>query len=147
MRLEYSFGFCKAELLTLKVSDVDLIGGTILLRDSNYGEPRKIALTAGAKNLLTACVTAIGPEDSVFMRKSGNSVKDFRVRWDKLTLAAGVAGLLFHDLRYSAVRNMVRTGIPEVVCMKVSGQKTRYVFDRYNVTSDRDLADAARKLS
>jgi len=144
--LGYSFGFRKAELLTLKVSDVDLIAGTIRLRDSKNGEPRKVALTADAKNLRAACVTGKNPEDSVFTRKCGNSVKDFRVTWDKLTLAAGVPGLLFHDLRRSAVRNMVRAGIPEVVCMKVSGHKTRNVFDRYNITSERDLADAAKKI-
>jgi hypothetical protein len=57
------------------------------------------------------------------------------------------AGLVFHALRRSCVRNLVRSQVPEKVAMGITGHLTHSVFDRYNIVSESDIMEAGRKLA
>ena len=77
--------------------------------------------------------------------KAGAPVKEFRKAWKPACEAAEKPEALFHDFRRTAVRNMIRAGVDRKVAMLISGHKTESVFERYNITDDRDLEDAMRK--
>ena len=79
--------------------------------------------------------------------KKPKLVTSFNRAWKNACRAAGCPGRIPHDLRRTAIRNLVRAGVPESVAMKMSGHKTPSVFKRYDIVSGDDLREAAQKLN
>lgn len=77
----------------------------------------------------------------------GRPITDFRDQWERACDRAGVSGLYFHDLRRTGARNMRRCGIDEKVAMRITGHRTRSMFDRYNITDGADLRQAVDKIT
>ena len=124
--------------------------GTTKNREGRVFQYARAARSARRDRALWARHEALAARDIIsprlFCRGGGQAIKSFYTRWDAACTAAGCPGRIPHDMRRTAVRNLNRAGVTETVAMKITGHKTRNVFDRYDITSEEDLAEAARKL-
>jgi integrase len=143
----YLTGWRKGEVRTLEWRDVDLPAKVIRLRaeHSKNKRPRAIALRGELLTLIEQRAAVRELACPFVFNRNGRPLGNFPKAWKAACRAAGLEGRIFHDMRRSAVRNMVRAGVPERVAMAVSGHRTRAVFDRYNIVSEDDLAAAAER--
>jgi len=117
--LAYTYGWRHGELLGLRVGQVSIADRTIRLNpgETKSDDGREVTMTPLLRQLLQECIRGKGPDDFDLTRKDGRPVGDFHGSWETATTKAGVPDLLFHDLRRTAVRNMIRAGILERVAM------------------------------
>jgi integrase len=157
VKFGYYSGWRRGEVRSLQWADLDLAAKVIRLRPENSKtrEGRILALDGELWNVIAEQGAAreyenpdktIGVSRYVFHHK-GEPIGDIRKSWDTACKQAHVEGKIFHDLRRTAVRNMIRAGVPERVAMAISGHRTRAVFDRYNIVSEDDLRTAMEKTN
>ena len=148
----YKLGWRVSEITGLTWGQVDRVKGIVRLEpgETKNDEGRTVYLDTELKEIINTQWELRKQSQRVLHyvfpnRKETDHIKDFRFPWNKAFKDAKVERKLFHDFRRTAVRNMVRAGIPEGVAMKISGHKTRSVFERYNIVSGADLKEAAQK--
>jgi integrase len=81
----------------------------------------------------------------VFHRKS-KQIASFRKAFKAAAKAAGMEGLVPHDMRRSAVRNFRRAGLSEHEGMKLSGHETDSIYRRYDIISDDDHTESMNRV-
>jgi len=154
--IAYHTGFRREEILSLRWDQVDMDQRCIVLNagTTKNNEGRIAYMTEDLFHVLEAQkrirdIKAPTCPLVCFRLENGKAVPiaSFRKVWSRVCKKIGLEGRILHDFRRTAVRNMIRAGVPKSVAMKISGHKTRSIFDRYNITSETDLFDAAGKLN
>lgn len=144
-----------SEVLPLEWRQVDLHAGEVRLDPgkTKNGEGRTFPMTRDLREVLEqqrartdALQRRLGLVCPYVFHREGHRIRSFRTAFRTACTEAGCPGRLLHDFRRTAVRNLVRAGIPERVAMQLTGHKTRSVFERYNIVSAGDLRDAATRL-
>lgn len=157
----YATGWRVGELLSRRWRHVDLAAGWIRLEpgETKNGEGRQFpvipllrdALEAQhARKLEVERRTGRIVEALFFYHdgaRAGEPVLDFRGAWQSACKRAGVPGLLFHDLRRTAARNLIRATVSEHEAMQLTGHKTRSIFARYAIVDEGMLQDAGERLA
>ncbi len=164
-----------SEVLTRQWRHVDFDANEVWLEpnETKNGKPRVFPLTAELRALLLeraaardAAIAAGHVCPWVFFRLVGQGsrgiskahkahatitrrpklIKRFNKAWLAACRLAGQPGKIPHDFRRTAIRNMSRRGVPQVVAMQLAGHLTPAVFNRYNIVSSEDLTTAADRL-
>jgi len=156
-------GMRTGETKALTWADFDHESSTIRLhaRDSKNRHGRAIPLESELFSVIERRLAARRLHCPYIFHRNGKQMGEFRKVWKRACREAGLVTVardpmtgalrevwpIPHDLRRSAVRNMVRAGVNPDVARQISGHRTPAIFSRYNIISETDLRQAVRQTS
>jgi integrase len=170
----YTFGWRLSEVLGLRLAQLNLTAGTLRLEpgSTKNREGRVVYLTPELEQFLKEQVERVMALSRKLDRLlpwlfphlngcyAGTPRRSFYKVWRAACEKTGLGkmvevapdrkvwkGVIPHDFRRTAVRNMERNGVARSVAMKLTGHKTESVYRRYAIVSDADLREATRKLT
>lgn len=174
-RFAFLTGWRKSEIASLAWSDTHEGVIRLRSENSKNGQGRSIVIAGELVALIERrkqARLANGVLTNLVFHREGELVAEFRKAWASACVSAGVgkwicpkchgegterecpqckvrgeySGRIFHDFRRSAVRSMIRSGVPQSVAMKISGHKTASMFRRYDIASEDDLREAMLRI-
>jgi integrase len=146
-RFAYFSAWRRGEVVSLRWSQVDRKAREVRLGTSKNGKPRTLPLEGVLWTIIERRSAARRLDCPFVFHEDGQRIGDFRKAWAAACKAAGVPELLFHDLRRSGVRNLIRAGVPQSVAMSISGHNTISTFIRYDIAGDEDKREALRAVA
>lgn len=144
-----------SEILPLEWRQIDMKASEVRLEvgTTENGDGRLFPITKALRRVLEAqqeVATALRTDGKIVPfvfcytegTKAGHRITEsgFNKAWRGARISAGCPGRIPHDFRRTAVRNLVRAGVPERVAMQLTGHKTRSVFERDNIVSPQRLS-------
>jgi integrase len=173
LELAFEYGWRKNELQDLRVRQANATTGLIRLDvgETKNGDGREVVMSATIRELVRLAAVRKSPDDYLLSRADGTHIKDFRKLWHNLCVKAGLGrwvcracektvvgkkcdcggkrrryvGLIRHDFRRSAARELRRAGVAESTIMAIGGWKTAAMFRRYAIKDPRDIKAAIEK--
>ncbi len=161
----YYSGWRKGAAKNLQWSEVDMEGRTVRLKmeDSEKPKPWVLPLEGRLWEIIKERQKERRLDIKLVFHHKGRGVGDIRKAWHSACIAAGLGrfeqitegkrrgkeawvGLLIHDLRRCAARNLSRAGVPEVVAMKITGHKTNSMYRRYRIVDESELREAQERM-
>lgn len=144
----YFTGVRLGELLAWQWDQIDWAQGFVTLhaKETKSGHARVVPILNGDMNDWLKWARKWSNECPQVFNRIGEPIKDFRWAWREACKAAEVPDLKFHDLRRTAVRNMRRAGVSQVVRMRITGHRTDSMERRYNIVDVEDIKTAKKLM-